>query len=30
MGDFFKGWRRKTGVLTLALACVFAVDGPEA
>ena len=23
MGDFFKGWRRKTGVATLMLACVF-------
>ena len=24
MGEFFKGWRRKCGVLTLVLACVFA------
>jgi hypothetical protein len=23
MGDFFKGWRRKIGVVTLGLACVF-------
>jgi len=26
MGEFFKGWRRKIGVVTLVLACVFAVD----
>lgn len=25
MRDFFKGWRRKAGVATLALACVFTV-----
>jgi len=24
MRDFFKGWRRKIGVLTLGLACAFA------
>jgi hypothetical protein len=24
MGEFFKGWRRKVGVVTLGLACVFA------
>ena len=24
MGDFFKGWRRKIGVVSLALACMFA------
>jgi hypothetical protein len=24
MGDFFKGWRRKIGLLTLVMACVFA------
>ena len=24
MGDFFNGWRRKTGLVTLAMACVFA------
>ena len=24
MGEFFKGWRRKVGVLTLLIACVFA------
>jgi len=24
MGEFFKGWRRKMGVLTLVMACVFA------
>lgn len=24
MGEFFKGWRRKTGVLTLVMACLFA------
>ena len=23
MGEFFKGWRRKTGVVTLAIACMF-------
>ena len=23
MGEFFKGWRRKIGVLTLVMACVF-------
>jgi hypothetical protein len=23
MGEFFKGWRRKAGLLTLLLACVF-------
>lgn len=23
MGDFFKGWRRKVGVVTLIVACVF-------
>lgn len=23
MGDYFKGWRRKMGVATLALACIF-------
>ena len=23
MGDFFKGWRRKVGLLTLLMACVF-------
>jgi len=23
MGEFFKGWRRKTGVVTLVMACVF-------
>ena len=23
MGDYFKGWRRKVGLLTLLLACVF-------
>ena len=25
MSDFFKGWRRKFGVVTLGLACLFAV-----
>ena len=25
MGEFIKGWRRKTGVLTLLMACVFTV-----
>ena len=25
MGEFFHGWRRKVGVLTLLLACMFAV-----
>jgi hypothetical protein len=24
MGDFFKGWRRQVGVMTLVMACVFA------
>lgn len=24
MGDFFRGWRRKLGVVTLAMACVLA------
>ena len=24
MGEFFKGWRRKIGVVTLVMACVFA------
>ena len=24
MGDYFRGWRRKVGVVTLLLACVFA------
>jgi len=24
MGEFFKGWRRKAGILALVLACVFA------
>ena len=24
MRSFFKGWRRKTGVVTLVMACVFA------
>lgn len=24
MRDFFKGWRRKTGVMTLAMTCLFA------
>ena len=23
MGDFFKGWRRKTGIVALVMACVF-------
>ena len=23
MGDFFHGWRRKVGLLTLVMACVF-------
>ena len=23
MGDFFRGWRRKTGMVTQAMACVF-------
>ena len=23
MGEFFKGWRRKVGVLTLVMACMF-------
>ena len=23
MGEFFRGWKRKTGMLTLVLACVF-------
>jgi hypothetical protein len=25
VGDFFKGWRRKTGLVTLAMACVLTV-----
>jgi len=25
MGDFFRGWRRKSGIVTLVLACVFFV-----
>ncbi len=25
MGEFFKGWRRKAGLVTLAMACVFMV-----
>ena len=25
MGDFFKPWRRKIGMLTLVMACVFCV-----
>ena len=25
MGEFFKGWRRKAGLVTLAMACVLAV-----
>ena len=25
MGEFFKGWRRKIGIVTLVMACVFAV-----
>lgn len=25
MSEFFKGWRRKMGVMTLVMACVFAV-----
>ena len=25
MGEFFKGWRRKTGCVTLVMACVLAV-----
>jgi len=24
MGDFFKGWRRKAGCVTLVMACTFA------
>ena len=27
MGDFFKGWRRKAGLVTLAMACVFMAAG---